>query len=317
MTKTKSKRIIVTGAAGFIGSNLCELLLAQGHQVIGVDNLNDFLYSAYRKHENLYNCYHNPNFYFFPISFYHPDMNNILRQGIDVVVHLAAHAGVRPSIQNPHAYYRNNVEGTLLLLNMMVRHGVGHMVFASSSSVYGERTNVPFKEEDKVDTPISPYAATKKACEEMGFTFFTNHKINFTALRFFTVYGPRGRPDMAPYKFMDAVLRNKPILVYGDGTAKRDFTFVGDIIDGIHSAILNPMGYEIFNLGNGTPLSVMDLINETESVTGINAIIEYKTPAIGDVPITYADISKAKKLLKYNPQTPLRAGLTRMYDWWR
>ena len=310
------KNVLVTGCAGFIGSHLVYKLLEKGNNVIGVDNFNDY-YNPKIKEKNIEKALHNENFKLYKTDIRDYSSLAVIfdENKIDVVVHIAARAGVRPSIEQPLLYYSVNVGGTLNLLELVREYGIKHFVFASSSSIYGNRKDAPFKETDRVDFPISPYAATKKACEEMGYVYHKLYNINFTGLRFFTVYGPGGRPDMAPYIFTRAVLEDREIPLFGDGSAQRDFTYIDDITDGIMLAVDKPLGYEIINLGNGNPIKIMDFINLIEKLSSKKAKIKYLPKQKGDVDLTYADISKARKLLGYNPKTSFEEGMKHVVVW--
>ena len=310
-------KYLVTGCAGFIGSHVSQRLLNEGHQVVGVDNLNNY-YDTRIKGDNVAELLVNDNFVFYKI-----DITNFTKltdifdkEGIDKIIHLAARAGVRHSIEDPRLYTLANVNGTVNLLELAQLYNVKNFVFASSSSVYGERNDVPFHEDDEIK-PISPYAASKKAGELLGYTYNHLYKIPFTALRFFTVYGPKGRPDMAPYKFMKAIINDKTISVYGRGDHVRDFTYVGDIVDGIISAADKNLPYEVINLGNANPTVLMDFIQTWSNVIGKRVQIEYLEERLGDVSKTYADTSKAKELLGWQAQTDLAEGLRQMYEYFK
>ncbi len=309
-------RILLTGAAGFIGSNLTDRLLEKNEKIIAIDDFNDF-YDPKIKEENLKQAVKNPNF-----KLYKGDItdkaliNKIFKENsIDVVCHIAARAGVRPSLQDPVLYEEVNCLGTLNLLEAAKRHPVKNFVFASSSSVYGINSKVPFSEDDPISQPISPYAATKRASELMAFTYSPLYKIPVTCLRFFTVYGERGRPEMAVANFTRLIYEGKEIVVNGDGTAKRDFTYIGDILQGVLASIYKPFPYEIINLGESRVVEVNYLISLIEKKLGKKAKIKYLPPAPGDVPITYADISRAKKLLGYEPKVQIEEGIERYVRW--
>jgi UDP-glucuronate 4-epimerase len=233
------------------------------------------------------------------------------------IVHIAAMAGVRYSIRHPELYESVNVRGTLNMLELARRHEVENFVFASTSSIYGARHKVPFREDDRVDWPVSPYAATKRACELMAYTYHHLYELCFTALRFFTVYGPRGRPDMAPYLFTEAVFHGRELKMFGDGSSSRDYTYIGDIVQGVIAALDNPLGYEIINLGNNRTVFLLDFIALVERLVGKKANVVQQSMPPGDVPRTCADISKAQRLLGYDPQTPFEEGLARFVEWYR
>ncbi len=311
-------KVLVTGGAGFIGSHLCDALLQRGDQVVCLDNFNDY-YSPSRKKQNIVHHQHNPNF-----KLYYLDIKNktklkevFIHEHIDKIIHIAAKAGVRHSLQFPQEFQADNNLATMNLLELAKDFKIQNFIFASSSSVYGNNQKTPFSEEDKVDFPISPYAATKKSCELMIHTFSHIHKLNTTCLRFFTVYGPRGRPDMAPYKFTKLIFEGQPIQRYGDGSTARDYTYIGDIVEGIISALDKNFRFEIINLGNSTPIKLNEFITTLENHIGKEAQIIEKPIPPGDVMITYADISKAQRLLNYQPKVSLNEGLKKFVDWYK
>ena len=309
------KRILITGAAGFIGSNLISSLLQRDDvQVIGLDNFDDF-YSREQKEKNMSSFISNANF-----SFIEGDvrnMNDLLALSkIDAIVHLAAKAGVRTSINNPILFQEVNVSGTQNLLELARQRNIKHFVFASSSSVYGINQNVPWHEEEKL-MPISPYASTKLSCEMLGHVYSHLYGIRFLALRFFTVYGPAQRPDLAIHKFFKAIFQNKKIPDKLPGSTSRDYTFVDDTVQGIMSAIdYDKSDFEIINLGNHQTVTLTELILAIERICGKKAIIARLPEQAGDVRQTYADISKAQKLLSYHPETKLETGLLKFYEWY-
>ena len=309
-------KILITGAAGFIGSHLSENLLNEGHQIIGFDNFDPF-YDRSIKERNLEKSLSNGLFTFFEGDLNDSgDMKDLFEgQKFDAVVHLAAKAGVRPSIDHPLEYTRVNVNGTQNLLEMMKNEGIERLVFASSSSVYGNRKVVPYEESMNVNNPISPYAATKVAAEVLCYTYWQLFGISVTCLRFFTVYGPRQRPEMAIAKFIKKAYNDEPISVFGDGTSSRDFTYIDDIIQGVVAAVHKDLGYEIINLGESETIELNSLIAVIEELTGKEVIKEYLDMQPGDVLTTYADISKAKKLLNYNPTTNIEEGISKYIDW--
>jgi len=309
-------RVLVTGGAGFIGSHLSERLVREGHQLCIVDDLNDF-YPPELKRENLAQIGD-----WGTARFFHADICDeaAMKHAFEetqpeLVIHLAGRAGIRPSLSQPLLYERVNVYGTMVLLELCHRMGIGHFVFASSSSVYGAANRVPFHEDDRVDRPISPYAATKVAAERMCYTYSHLYGIRVVCLRFFTVYGPRQRPDLAIRKFTEKILNGEPIPVYGDGSTSRDYTFIRDIVNGIVAAAKHDCSYEIFNLGNSSPVTLSDLIRTIEAATGRKAVLRQLPDQPGDVPITYADISKASRLLGYSPSTPIADGIRQFVDW--
>jgi UDP-glucuronate 4-epimerase len=311
------KKVLVTGAAGFIGSHVSEALLARGDSVVGLDNLNDYYPVAY-KNRNVDVLKKNLNF-----TFVHGELEDATlldelfkKHDITHVAHLAARAGVRPSIEDPYIYASANVTGTLNLLEVARRYQVENTVITSSSSVYGNSTKIPFKEDDSAtDRPISPYAATKKATEVMGYTYHHLYGMNVNVVRPFTVYGPRGRPDMAPWLFLSAARNGKPIKKFGTGETRRDYTFIRDFTQGFVSAIDRPLGFEIFNLGNSSTVSLNEVLDIIERVTGKKLIIEQYPPQPGDVELTNADVSKARGLLGYSPSTSFEQGMREFNDW--
>jgi len=310
-------KVLITGAAGFIGSHLSERLLTNGWTVVGIDNFDDF-YDPQIKRGNISDCLKDKNFQLIEADIRDgAAMDKTVGGGVEIIVHLAALAGVRPSIARPLLYADVNVNGTMVLLEAAKKHKVGKFVFGSSSSVYGNNEKVPFSEDDNVDFPISPYAATKKAGELICHTYHHLCRIHITCLRFFTVYGPRQRPDLAIHKFAKLIEQDKPIPVYGDGSMMRDFTYIDDIIDGTVAAIDKCEGFNIYNLGESQPVTVNDLIVEIENALGKKAVKEYLPPQPGDVERTYADITKAAKELGYNPKTTIRTGLANFTIWLR
>ena len=312
--------VIVTGGAGFIGSNLIKTLFSQNAdmKITCIDNFDPF-YSADIKQFNISDFKFNPNFHFLynDIGTTSPEeLSELISEEIDVRVHIAAKAGVRPSILNPLAYQQTNVIGLQNLLEFAKAKKIKQFVFASSSSVYGINDHYPWKENEQLQ-PISPYAMTKLSGEMLGHVYSKLFGIRFIALRFFTVYGPGQRPDLAIHKFTKAILNGDPITVYGDGSTSRDYTFVNDTVLGIIAAMkYDQSDFEIINLGNNYTISLKDLISNIEEVIGKKAIIGQYPDQPGDVPKTFADITKAKKLLGYNPQTKLKDGLTEFYNWY-
>ncbi|MEA3226441.1 MAG: GDP-mannose 4,6-dehydratase [Planctomycetota bacterium] len=310
-------RVLVTGVAGFIGSHLCERLLDDGSSVIGVDNFDDF-YDPQIKRQNIGDCLKNDRFQLIKADIRDSAaMTEAVGPGVEIIVHLAAKAGVRPSIAQPLLYTDVNINGTMVLLELAKKQKVDKFIFASSSSVYGNNEKVPFSEDDNVDLPISPYAATKKACELICHTYHHLCGISITCLRFFTVYGPRQRPDLAIHKFARLIEQGKPIPVYGNGSAMRDFTYIDDVIDGTVAAIDKCAGFNIYNLGESQPIKVNDLIAEIENALGKKAAREYLPPQPGDVERTYADVTRAGKDLAYRPGTDIRTGLAGFVEWLR
>jgi UDP-glucuronate 4-epimerase len=310
-------KALVTGAAGFIGSHLCDRLLGDGWAVVGVDNFDDF-YEPAVKRRNIDGCFGNRNFKLIEADIRdHAAMEQAIGDGIGIIVHLAAKAGVRPSIAQPLLYADVNVNGTLVLLEAAKKHKIQRFIFGSSSSVYGNNKKVPFSEDDSVDLPISPYAATKKAGELICHTYHHLYDISITCLRFFTVYGPRQRPDLAIHKFARLIEQDKAIPIYGDGTMMRDFTYIDDIIDGTTAAMNKCSGFNIYNLGESRPISVNDLVAEIEKALGKKAIKEHLPPQPGDVDRTYADVTKAVGELGYNPATTIEQGMEKFVTWLR
>ncbi len=309
-------KIFVTGGAGFIGSNLVDKLLALGHNVVAFDNFDSF-YSEAIKRENITDALKNPNYSLIEGNILNKEkLYESLKTTLpDAVIHLAGKVGVRPSIENPEAYYETNVTGTLNVLECMRKTNNKKLIFASSSSVYGNNTKVPFSETDTVDNPISPYAASKKAAELLCHTYHHLYGFDIFCLRFFTVYGPRQRPDLAIHKFFHAILSNKPITLYGDGTTARDYTYIDDITEGVVSAFNKQKGYEIINLGGSQPIKLKDLIKLIELTTGKVALIKKAESQQGDVNITFADIDKARIELGYNPHKDIRKGMILFYEW--
>lgn len=312
------EKILVTGAAGFIGSHLCERLVEAGAVVTGLDNFDEF-YSRDIKEANIAELLQRDNF-----EFIEGDIRDstciesvISKDKTKTIVHLAAKAGVRPSIEDPVSYQDVNINGTMVLLEAAKKFNIKKFIFASSSSVYGNNKKVPFSENDNVDFPISPYAATKKAGELLCHTYSHLYDIDITCLRYFTVYGPRQRPDLAIHKFSRLIEAGKPIPVFGDGSMQRDFTYIDDIINGTIVAINNCRGYEIYNLGESKPIRLDKLISEIEKALGKKAVINQLPMQPGDVYQTYADVTKAKKELGYEPKTELADGLTNFVKWLR
>ena len=315
---SRQKNILVTGGAGFIGSHLVERLLNEGDwQITVVDNFNDF-YSPEAKRANVSAFLSHQNFTLREIDIC--DAENLrevfAETEFDVIVHLAARAGVRPSLSEPKLYAETNINGTLNLLELAREFAVEQFVFGSSSSVYGINSKVPFAEDDKISQPISPYAATKAAGELLCHTYSHLYPIRTVCLRFFTVYGARQRPDLAIHKFARLISDNQPIEMFGDGTTRRDYTFVDDIIQGVRAAIdYRETPHEIFNLGESDTVELCELITLLEENLDKKAVIERKPMQPGDVPQTFADITKARKLLDYNPTTKIEEGIRKFVEW--
>ena len=318
--KVVMKNLLITGGAGFIGSHLVDRLLATDvENVTVVDDFNDF-YDPSIKHSNIQDHLKDSRYSIHEIDI--RDRTALERvfkgQNFDCLVHLAARAGVRPSLSEPQLYTETNINGTLNLLELARQHNIHQFVFGSSSSVYGINAKVPFSEDDPIRQPISPYAATKGAGELLCHTYSHLYGLRSVCLRFFTVYGPRQRPDLAIHKFAKLITASKPIPVFGDGTTRRDYTYVDDIIDGVMAAIsYDKTNYEVFNLGESRTVELNELISLLEKELDTHAIIDRQPPQPGDVPQTFADISKARALLGYDPKTQIEEGLHRFVEWFR
>ncbi len=310
------QHIIITGGAGFIGSSLADQLIAEGCQVTVIDNFDPF-YDKEIKKRNIANLLLHPKFKLLDIDISNIEsLRNELVEEYDVIVHLAAKAGVHASIRTPVACQQANVMGTQHMLEIAKEKNIKQFVFASSSSVYGMNPNVPWKESDKNMMPISPYASSKVSCELLGHVYTHLYGIRFIALRFFTVYGPRQRPDLAIYKFAKLIVNQEPITMYGDGSSRRDYTYIDNILLGVRAAIdYKATDYEIINLGNHQTVSLKEMIQTIEDVFEQKAIIQQLPMQPGDVPQTYADISKAKRLLGYHPKTSFREGIQSFRNW--
>lgn len=318
--------ILVTGAAGFIGYHLSNRLLGEGHKVIGIDNLNDY-YDVFLKKSRLNLLKEHSNFNFYKSDLINmTDLEEIFKQNnIDIVVNLAAQAGVRYSLENPKTYIDSNIVGFGNLLESCRKHNISHLMYASSSSVYGSNKKIPFSIHDNVDHPVSLYAATKKANELMAHTYSHLYNIPTTGLRFFTVYGPWGRPDMAYFSFTKNILEGNPIKVFNNGNMKRDFTYVDDIIEGV-IRLLNKVPsrrsedfkapYKIYNIGNNQPVKLLKFINILEDLTEKKAKMEFLPMQPGDVESTYADISELVNDIDFSPNTSLEEGLKKFIDWY-
>ena len=311
-------RILITGAAGFIGSHVADRLLADGHVVLGLDNFNSF-YDPAIKRENIRSALEHPCFELVEGDILDGDLlkDVFARFRPDRIIHLAAWAGVRPSIENPEIYEKVNLEGTLNLLQRCRADGVEHFVFASSSSVYGDRQTIPFRETDDVSTPISPYAATKAAGELLAYTWHHLFGLNIHCLRFFTVYGPRQRPEMAIAKFTAAIEAGEPITVFGDGRSARDYSFIDGIVSGVIASVERVEGYRIYNLGNSTPTELGTLVDTIAETLGRTPTIERLPMQPGDVSLTFADIERAESELGYRPTTSITEGIQKYVDWFR
>jgi UDP-glucuronate 4-epimerase len=310
---------LVTGGAGFIGSHVCERLLHSGHAVWTFDDLNPF-YDPQLKRRNLRDIQSLAK----PFEFVHGDLTDraaveelFARTRFDQIIHLAARAGVRPSLAEPALYQRVNVEGTVNILEAARRHGVKKVIIASSSSVYGVNSKVPFSETDPIFSAISPYAASKLACEALGHVYHHVYGLDVVMLRFFTVYGPRQRPDLAIRKFASLISAGKPIPVFGDGSTARDYTYITDILEGVIACTGRNFGFEIFNLGESETVKLSRLIELLESALGKSAVLDRQPPQPGDVPLTCADISKAREQLGYRPSTKIEQGIPLFVDWFK
>ena len=310
--------LLVTGAAGFIGARVAGLALAEGHRVVGVDNLCD-AYDVRLKQWRLAQLEAKAGFEFHYLDVTDPvGVRAALdRHGpIDAVVHLAACAGVRRSVEDPWSYIDVNVTGTLNLLEACRHHGVEKFVLSSTSSLYGRANPLPYTEDANTDQPLSPYAASKKAAEAMAHTYHHLHGLDVTVLRYFTVYGPAGRPDMSPFRFVQWLAEGRPVTVFGDGRQSRDFTYVDDIAQGTLMA-LRPLGFEVINLGSDSPVVLGDVIAHLEAALGQQAIVEYRPSHPADVPATWANIDRARTLLDWKPTTRWRDGFDRLVTWYR
>jgi len=310
---------LVTGGAGFIGSHVCERLLGAGHCVWAFDELNNF-YDPAIKRRNL----HDIQALAKPFEFIHGDLTDraaldelFSSVKFDQVIHLAARAGVRPSLEEPALYQRVNVEGTVNVLEAARLNGVKKITIASSSSVYGVNAKVPFSESDPIFSAISPYAASKLACEALGHVYHHIYSMDVIMLRFFTVYGPRQRPDLAIHKFANLISAGKPIPVFGDGSTARDYTFITDIVDGVMACTRKEFGFEVFNLGESQTVTLSQLIELLERAIGKKAIINRQPTQPGDVPITFADVSKARAKLEYNPRVKIAEGIPLFVEWFQ
>jgi UDP-glucuronate 4-epimerase len=311
------KHVLVTGGAGFIGSRLIKTLLQKGDvRITCIDNFDDF-YARTQKEQNIAEFTSNKNFTLIEGDIREASSYHKIDNGVDTIVHLAAKAGVRPSIKNPVLYLDVNIRGTQMLLEYARLKSVRQFVFASSSSVYGINENVPWNENEHL-MPISPYASTKLSGEMLGHVYSHLYGIRFLALRFFTVYGPSQRPDLAIHKFLKSILNDQSIPVFGDGSSSRDYTYVDDVIKGVMGAMgYTASDFEIINIGNNRTITLKELITAIENACGKKAIIEHQPEQPGDVPRTCADISKARQLLGYSPSTELNTGLAEFYQWFR
>ena len=307
---------LVTGAAGFIAARVCELLLADGHRVTGIDNLND-AYDPRLKHWRLDRLKAHSNFLFHEADIGRGDaMAPLEGQGFDAIVNLAARAGVRQSTENPWVYVDTNVTGTLNLLEFCRRNRVGKFILASTSSLYGADNPLPYNEATDTNRPLSPYAATKKGAEALCYSYHHLYGIDVTVFRYFTVYGPAGRPDMSVLRFVQWISEDRPVTIYGDGSQSRDFTYVDDIARGTIAG-LRPVGHGIFNLGSDRPVRLMDLLRTVERLVGKEARIEFRPAHPADVPATWADITRAREILGWEPRTSYEQGVGAVVEWYR
>lgn len=311
-------RSLVTGGAGFIGSHLCEALIARGEEVVCLDNFDPY-YDPEMKRRNLRPLLGHSAFRLVEADIRDlPLLERLFREErFDAVCHLAAKAGVRPSLRDPLLYEEVNVRGTLHLLELSRQHGIGRFLFASSSSVYGEQKPRPFQEDSDADHPVSPYGATKRAGEILGYTYHRLYGLSFTALRYFTAYGPRQRPEMAIHKFARLIDEGRPVPIFGDGTTTRDYTFIDDLIDGTLRAYERPAGFRVYNLGESRTVGLLEMVRMLEAAMGKRAEIRHLPPEPGDVPFTCADLSRATADLGYLPRTPVEEGIRRFVEWYR
>lgn len=313
------KTYILTGAAGFIGSRVADLLIEGGDRVVGLDNLND-AYDVRLKKWRLTRLLEQPQFVFHQVDIQDREsLDGVFEKHAstkpDAVINLAARAGVRQSVENPWVYIDTNATGTLNLLEQCRTRGIGKFVLASTSSLYGAHNPMPFSEDADTSRPLSPYAASKKAAETMAYTYHYLYGTDVTVLRFFTVYGPAGRPDMSLFRFVQSVSESRSVPIYGDGKQSRDFTYVDDIARGAIAA-LRPLGYEVINLGSDTPVVLLDALAMVEEFVGKKALIETLGMHKSDVPATWANISRAEKLLGWRPQVEMREGIRRLVNWY-
>ena len=313
--------ILVTGAAGFIGSHTCQKLLSRGHSVVGIDNLNDY-YSPERKLANLAEVKESPgseNFRFHKIDLRDREAIDSLvaKERFDAIVNLAAMAGVRVSIEDPHLYFDVNLTGTLNLLLACVKYKVGNFVLASTSSAYGDTEIIPFVESDPCDRPLAPYSASKRAAEMLAYTYHHLFGVNATVLRFFTVYGPRGRPDMMAYKVLDNIFFDTPLQLFNGGEMWRDWTYIDDITEGVCNAAERPLGYEIINLGRGEMVKLSEFVALLERLSGRPSKTTSAPKMDADIDRSFASIEKARRLLAYNPKVSVPEGIRSFWEWYK
>jgi UDP-glucuronate 4-epimerase len=311
-------RLLITGGAGFIGSHLADRRLARGDRVVVLDDFNDF-YDPAAKRRNVAPHLPNPSYRLVEGDIRDRDLVARLfaEEPFDAVIHLAARAGVRPSLADPVLYEDVNVVGTLRLLEAAVASGTPRFLFASSSSVYGVSSKLPFSEEDPIAQPVSPYAATKRGAELHAFAFHHLHGLKAVCLRFFTVYGPRQRPEMAIARFIRCLEEGRPVPFFGDGGSRRDYTYIDDIADGVEAALAAQSDFEIINLGGARPVTLSDLVCAIEAATGKKAVLDRRPDQPGDVPVTFADVRKAERLLGFKARVSLEEGLRRSVEWYR
>jgi UDP-glucuronate 4-epimerase len=310
------KTVLVTGGAGFIGSNLCKTLLERGYKVISVDNFDD-LYDSQMKEGNMALLLSDSNFVLerADIRDFEAMKNIFERERPEYVVHLAARPDTRNAVKDPRLYVSVNIDGTLNILELAKDYGIKNVAIASSSSVYGNDTNVPWKETALADRPLSPYGATKRFTELLAYTYNHNFGLNVTCLRYFNAYGENNRPTMVPYLWGLAMLRDEEIEISGDGSRKRDYTYVGDIVDGTVRAMEKPLGFEVVNLGNNNPVSLKELLSVFENTLNKKAVVKSRPSHSASVESTYADISKAKSLFDWEPKTSIEDGVAKLISW--
>ncbi len=310
-------RVLVTGGAGFIGSHTVDALIARGDEVVAVDDFNDY-YDPRRKRANVAHLIGDAHCTLVEADVRDAEaMAKLFDRKLDAIVHLAAMANVRYSIGRAPLYYDVNVRGTLNLLELAVQHKVGNFVFASTSSVYGRTERLPFIETDPCNHPLAPYPASKKACEILGYTYHNLWGLNFTAVRFFSVYGPRGRPDMMPFIVTDRIVRGETITLFDAGRMQRDWTYIDDVVSGVVVAVDRSLGYEVINLGRGEPVWMDAFVRLVESMTGKKAILSTPPAPPSEPPVTSASIEKARRLLDYNPATSISEGMQHMWEWYQ
>ncbi|MFH1833025.1 MAG: NAD-dependent epimerase/dehydratase family protein [Candidatus Levyibacteriota bacterium] len=310
--------ILITGGAGFIGSSLIEALLKKGEKVCVVDNFNSYYNPKFKK-ENIKNLLAKKKLKVVKVDILEKDVLKQLfaKEKFNKIIHIAASVGIRNSLMFPNQYSKNNIDGTEQMLKFAVQFGVDHFIFASSSSIYGNNSSTPFTENEVIASKLNPYAHSKKAAEEHCETYHKKYGIPITIFRFFTVYGPKGRPDMAPYIFTESILNEKKIKVFGDGSAQRDFTYIDDIVRGIILGLEKKFPFEIFNLGNSSPVNILNFIKIIEKITGKKANLEFISPIPSEMKNTYANIRKAEKLLGYKPKTSIEEGLEAFIKWYK